>query len=59
MTRGEGRGRERWKEGEVSIQGTCIKDPWAWTTGKGLTVGTGLEGPGLWRAIGTTVIEQQ
>ena len=48
------------KDGERSSQGTCLKDPWYWTTGLGLT--EGMEG-GQGREshvgkTGTTVIEQ-
>ena len=43
VTRGEGDG-ESGKEGEESSQGTCINDPWTWTTGWGLTVGMGDRG---------------
>ena len=28
-------------EGKGSSQGTCIKDPWTWTAGRGLNVGGG------------------
>ena len=51
-----GGGGEGGKEGEGSSQGTCINDPWKWTTGWGFTG----EGMGQWRVmgkIGTTVIE--
>ena len=39
VTRGESEG-DNGKEG--FSQGTDIKDPWAWTTGWGLTVGVGV-----------------
>ena len=29
--------------GEAS-EGTCVEDPWAWTTGWGLNVGVGVSG---------------
>ena len=35
VTRGEGAGGQWEKKGEGSGQGTCIKDPWAKTTGGG------------------------
>ena len=35
--------RERW---EGSSQGTCIKDSWTWTIGRGLSVGVGVVGQG-------------
>ena len=37
------------KEGESS-QGTCIKDPWLWTTGWGLPEGlrVGVAGNRIW-----------
>ena len=39
--RGEGGGREvGGKEGEGSNQGAGINDPWSWTTGCRLTVGS-------------------
>ena len=40
VTRGEGviMGKER----EGTSQGTCMKDPWPWTIGWGLTVGAGV-----------------
>ena len=49
------------KEGEGSSQGTCMKDPWQWATGWGLTGGVGVGGAGESNTgkIGTTVIEQQ
>ena len=35
-------GGGKWgKEGEGVSQRTCMNDPWAWTTGWGLTVGAG------------------
>ena len=40
-TRGELREGYGWKEVEVTSQGTCMNDPWTWTTGWGLTVGVG------------------
>ena len=41
-TRGELREGYGWKEVEVTSQGTCMNDPWTWTTGWGLTVGVGM-----------------
>ena len=41
VTRGEGREGKWGTEGKGSSQGTCIKDPWKWTTGWGLTEGAG------------------
>ena len=32
---------EEWKRREGTSQGTCMNDPWTWTTGCGLTVGVG------------------
>ena len=32
---------EEWKRREGTSQGTCMNDPWTWTTGCGLTVGGG------------------
>ena len=48
------------KEGEGFSQGTCIKDPWIWTTGWELTVG-GVSGSRVSNRgkIGTIVIEKQ
>ena len=42
-------------------QGTCMKVPWAWTTGWGFTVGVGGGwGRGeQWGKVGITIIEQQ
>ena len=39
VTRGEGKRDKQGKDGERSSQRTCIKDPWTWTTGWGLTGG--------------------
>ena len=44
VTRGEGKEGKQEKEGEGSSQGTCMKDPWTWTTGWGLIVGAGMGG---------------
>ena len=44
VTRGEGGGGQWGKEGEGSSQGACIKDPWTWTMGCGLTIGAGGKG---------------
>ena len=38
--RGEVAGGQGRKEEKGSSQGTCIKDPWSWTIGGGLTVVT-------------------
>ena len=54
----EGEG-EPGSEGEGSSQGTCIKDPWTWTAGWGLTEGGGRDSIEQRGKIGTTVIEQQ
>ena len=58
VTRGEWGGDTRGKKGKG--QGTCMKDPWTWTTGWGWTVGAGVgrNGGGQRGKIGTTVIEQ-
>ena len=60
--REEGGGGNGEKEGEGSSQGTCINDPWALTTGLGLTVGAGVvggTGESNGGIIGTCVVEQQ
>ena len=46
MIEGRGKGDNGKKEGEGASQGTCIKDPWAWTAGWGSTVGAGGGGKG-------------
>ena len=52
LMRQEGEWGEGGKKGEGSSQGTCMDDPWTWTTGQGLTVGTGGWVGGAGRAIG-------
>ena len=58
VTRGEVGGNNGGKQGK-GHQETCIKDPWTWTTGWGLTVGAGQVGKSNGEKIGTTVIEKQ
>ena len=54
------RGGEERDKGGKKRKGLVINDPWAWTTGWGLTVGGGRRGMGeQWGKIETTVIEQQ
>ena len=50
VTRGEEGVGKGWKAGEGTSQGTCMNDPWTWTTVWKLTMGAGggMDRGGQW-----------